>query len=100
MAEEEQEDKTLERAMVVVAHADDAEFGCSGTVAKWCAEGVEVVYVICTDGSKGTGDRTITSEELSGDPDEGADRGWQGAGAEGRGVPRLPGTRTWSRHWI
>ena len=51
--------------MVVVAHADDAEFGCSGTVAKWCAEGVEVVYVICTDGSKGTGDRTITSEELS-----------------------------------
>ena len=65
MAEEEQEDKTLERAMVVVAHADDAEFGCSGTVAKWCAEGVEVVYVICTDGSKGTGDRTITSEELS-----------------------------------
>ncbi len=65
MPEEEHEDKTLERAMVVVAHADDAEFGCSGTVAKWCAEGVEVVYVICTDGSKGTGDRTITSEELS-----------------------------------
>ena len=65
MAEEEKEDKTLERAMVVVAHADDAEFGCSGTVARWCAEGVEVVYVICTDGSKGTEDRTITSEELS-----------------------------------
>ena len=53
------------RAMVVVAHADDAEFGCSGTVAKWCAEGWEVVYVMCTDGSKGTSDRETTPEELS-----------------------------------
>ena len=42
--------------MVVVAHADDAEYGCSGTVAKWCSEGMEVVYVICTDGSKGSSD--------------------------------------------
>ena len=25
----------IKRGMVVVAHADDAEFGCSGTVAKW-----------------------------------------------------------------
>jgi len=50
--------------MVVVAHADDAEFGCSGTVAKWCREGVEVVYVIVTDGSKGTSDRGITPEQL------------------------------------
>ena len=53
-------------AMVVVAHADDAEFGCSGTVAKWCREGWEVVYVICTDGSKGSSDRQITRERLSG----------------------------------
>ena len=52
------------RAMVVVAHADDAEWGCSGTVAKWCAQGWEVVYVLCTDGSKGTEDPELTSEEL------------------------------------
>ena len=52
------------RAMVVVAHADDAEFGCSGTVARWCAEGVEVVYVLCTDGSKGSSDPNMTSEQL------------------------------------
>jgi LmbE family N-acetylglucosaminyl deacetylase len=50
--------------MVVVAHADDAEWGCSGTVAKWCAEGWDVVYVICTDGSKGSGDPEMTSERL------------------------------------
>ena len=53
------------RGMVVVAHADDAEFGCSGTVAKLCAEGWEMVYVMCTDGSKGSSDREMTGEELS-----------------------------------
>jgi LmbE family N-acetylglucosaminyl deacetylase len=52
------------RGMVVVAHADDAEWGCSGTVASWCAEGWEVVYVLCTDGSKGSDNTEITSEEL------------------------------------
>ena len=52
------------RGMVVVAHADDAEYGCSGTVAKLCSEGWEMVYVLCTDGSKGTADREVTPEEL------------------------------------
>ena len=59
------EEREYNRGMVVVAHADDAEYGCSGTVAKWCAEGWEVVYVICTDGSKGSGDREMTQERLS-----------------------------------
>jgi LmbE family N-acetylglucosaminyl deacetylase len=61
MTEEEQ----FSRGMVVVAHADDAEFGCSGTVAKLTAEGWEMVYVLCTDGSKGSSDREITGEELA-----------------------------------
>ena len=51
--------------MVVVAHADDAEFGCSGTVAKLCAEGWDMVYVLCTDGSKGTSDREFDPAELA-----------------------------------
>lgn len=63
MTQEEQQEP-YRRAMVVVAHADDAEFGCSGTVAKWCKEGMEVVYVIVTDGSKGIEDRGISSESL------------------------------------
>ena len=50
--------------MVVVAHADDAEYGCSGTVSKWCKEGMEVVYVLCTDGSKGSSDPEMTPERL------------------------------------
>ena len=62
----QQNDETsYSRAMVVVAHPDDAEFGCSGTVAKWCRLGWEVVYVLCTDGSKGTEDRDISSEQLA-----------------------------------
>lgn len=51
--------------MVVVAHPDDAEWGCSGTVAIWCRDGAEVVYVICTDGGKGSDDPDMTSERLS-----------------------------------
>ncbi len=52
------------RGMVVVAHPDDAEYGCSGTVARWCREGMDVVYVICTDGSKGSSDPSMTPERL------------------------------------
>ena len=58
-------DREFNRAMVVFAHADDAEWGCSGTVARWCAEGCEVVYVLCTDGSKGTDDPELTGPELA-----------------------------------
>lgn len=59
------ERQVISRAMVVVAHADDAEFGCSGTVARWCAEGIAVVYVLCTDGSKGSSDPNVSSSQLS-----------------------------------
>ncbi len=54
-----------ETAMVVTAHPDDAEFGCSGTVARWISEGTQVVYVLVTDGSKGTEDRSISPEQLA-----------------------------------
>ena len=57
-------DKEFSRAMVVVAHADDAEWGCSGTVARWCAEDWDVAYVICTDGSKGSDNPAMTSSQL------------------------------------
>ena len=40
-------------AMVVMAHPDDAEFGCAGAVAAWARAGWDVYYVICTDASGG-----------------------------------------------
>lgn len=43
-------------AMAVVAHPDDVEFGCGGTLAKWAREGWEITLVICTDASGGGAD--------------------------------------------
>lgn len=43
-------------AMTIVAHPDDAEFGCAGAVAGWVREGWEVYFVICTDASGGGAD--------------------------------------------
>ena len=43
----------FERALVVFAHPDDAEFLCGGTVAMWTRAGTEVGYVCATDGSAG-----------------------------------------------
>jgi LmbE family N-acetylglucosaminyl deacetylase len=51
-------------ALMVGAHADDIDFTASGTVAKWAQEGTEVHYLIVTDGSKGSDDPNMTSEQL------------------------------------
>ena len=53
------------QVMVVTPHPDDAEFGVAGTVARWTGKGKEVVYVVCTNGNKGTDDVTMKPEELS-----------------------------------
>jgi LmbE family N-acetylglucosaminyl deacetylase len=55
----------FERALVVFAHPDDAEFGSSGTVAKWTNEGVRVRYVCVTDGSAGSNEPGARRDELA-----------------------------------
>jgi LmbE family N-acetylglucosaminyl deacetylase len=55
----------LERVLVIAAHPDDPEFGFGGTVAKLAREGVEVTYVICTDGSQGGEDPAVPDTELT-----------------------------------
>ena len=60
-----EDDIKPQRGMVIVAHPDDAEWGCSGTVAKWCREGMDVVYVICTNGNKGTDVPEINNQQLA-----------------------------------
>jgi LmbE family N-acetylglucosaminyl deacetylase len=55
----------VERVLVVVAHPDDAEFGSSGTVARFTGDGKEVTYVVVTDGSKGSSDPDMTPERLT-----------------------------------
>ncbi|MEI2616420.1 MAG: PIG-L deacetylase family protein [Thermomicrobiales bacterium] len=44
------------RALVIVAHPDDAEFSCGATAAKWSRDGWDVRYVIVTDASGGGDD--------------------------------------------
>ncbi len=51
--------------LVITPHPDDAEFGVSGTVVHWTREGKDVVYVVCTNGDKGTSDTSIKPEELA-----------------------------------
>lgn len=41
------------KALAVVAHPDDLEYGASGAVARWTAQGKEVVYLIATKGEAG-----------------------------------------------
>ena len=51
--------------MVIAPHPDDPEFGIGGTVAQWTKEGKRVVYIICTNGNKGTDDPAITPAQLT-----------------------------------
>ena len=53
------------RALGIFAHPDDAEFVCGGTVAKLCADGWEVRYIIATSGDKGTKDPALTPAMLA-----------------------------------
>ena len=41
------------RALAVVAHPDDLEYGASGAVARWTAEGRTVTYLLVTRGEAG-----------------------------------------------
>ena len=53
-----------ERVMVISPHPDDVDFGCSGTIAKWSRMGMDITYVICTSGDKGT-DRPMPPESIA-----------------------------------
>ncbi|MEU0966174.1 PIG-L deacetylase family protein [Streptomyces sp. NPDC005917] len=41
------------RAIAVVAHPDDLEYGCSAAIAAWTDEGREIGYVLATRGEAG-----------------------------------------------
>ncbi len=51
--------------MVVTPHPDDAEFGVAGTVVKWIRAGKDVIYVVVTNGDKGTSDIKMKPEKLA-----------------------------------
>jgi LmbE family N-acetylglucosaminyl deacetylase len=51
--------------MVITPHPDDAEFGVAGTVRRWTSQGKDVIYVVCTNGDKGTADPNIKPDQLA-----------------------------------
>src|SRR6187549_88679 len=54
-----------ERALVIVAHPDDADFGVAGTMAKWIREGTVGRMVCCTSGDAGADDARTDPLELA-----------------------------------
>ncbi len=54
-----------ESVMAIVAHPDDIEFSCAGTLAKWGAAGTRLSFVLCTSGDVGIDDLTITRKEAA-----------------------------------
>lgn len=52
------------KVLVVMAHPDDAEIVCGGTVARLISEKKEVRLVVTTDGAKGVGDKDLNLDEF------------------------------------
>ncbi|WP_067831724.1 PIG-L deacetylase family protein [Actinomadura kijaniata] len=59
------DDNEVSRILVVMAHPDDVDFGAAGTVAGWTDEGIEVTYLMVTDGDAGGFDDGITRTEMA-----------------------------------
>jgi LmbE family N-acetylglucosaminyl deacetylase len=72
------------RALVIGAHPDDNEFGAGGTTAKLAAQGWEVIFIIATNGNKGSHDPGMSPYQLS----QARERE-QSAAAEVLGVKRV-----------
>jgi LmbE family N-acetylglucosaminyl deacetylase len=46
-------DEDWERALAIVAHPDDLEFGAAAAVARWTGQGKTVIYALVTSGEAG-----------------------------------------------
>lgn len=55
---------STQKILVILAHPDDPEFFCGGTINRWILAGHEVSYCLLTCGDKGTKDLTLTSDVL------------------------------------
>lgn len=53
-----------ETVLVVLAHPDDPEFFCGGTIGLWASQGKRVVYCLLTRGDKGSDDPNADPEAL------------------------------------
>src|SRR5438105_1313419 len=56
---------SIASVLVIVAHPDDIESWCAGTVCRFTDAGKYVAYVLCTSGDKGTSDPTLTPQQVA-----------------------------------
>lgn len=61
----DREEQAPARVLVVMAHPDDPEYFCGGTIAKWVKEGSKVWYVICTSGQAGSDKNDTNPDDLA-----------------------------------
>jgi LmbE family N-acetylglucosaminyl deacetylase len=54
-----------ESALAIVAHPDDIEFGCAGTLARWARQGARIIYVVCTSGEVGIAEAGMTKAQAA-----------------------------------
>jgi LmbE family N-acetylglucosaminyl deacetylase len=53
-----------QRILVIIAHPDDAESLCGGTIARLAEEGHDIHYLLVTRGDKGSNEPGVTPEQL------------------------------------
>lgn len=54
-----------ESAMAIVAHPDDIEFSCAGTMARWARAGTRISYVLCTSGDVGIAEEGMSRQRAA-----------------------------------
>jgi LmbE family N-acetylglucosaminyl deacetylase len=54
----------VRRVLVIMAHPDDPDFTCAGTAIQMARRGIEVTYMILTNGDKGNHNPEITRNQL------------------------------------
>ena len=57
--------RRITQALCIVAHSDDIEYFCGGTVLLFSRRGVRVDFVLATSGDKGTADPTLEGAKLA-----------------------------------
>jgi len=56
---------TPESAMVIMAHPDDIEFSCAGTIARWTENHTKACYVLVTSGDVGIATRGVSKAQAA-----------------------------------
>ncbi|GAA5088520.1 LmbE family N-acetylglucosaminyl deacetylase [Thermocatellispora tengchongensis] len=54
----------ISRVLTVTAHPDDVDFGAAGTIAGFVERGIEVTYLVVTDGDAGGFDRELDNRGM------------------------------------